>query len=150
MPPVPEPGRAAGDYCRAVAAISWWRGGLAGLRPQRQKGVLRMITPVPVQIVGAPVACAAGVKDTWRTIAKMARDQLHRHFGEAVQVDYFDLFDPACPPLPSEVQLPVVFIAGRLFSSGGKISVPAIGRAVESTLRSITAITPKEKLDPPV
>lgn len=99
-----------------------------------------MTTPVLVQIVGAPVACTAGVKDTWRTIAKMARDQVRRHFGDAVQVDYFDLFDPACPPLPSEAQLPVVFIDGKLFSSGSKISVPAIRRAVESALGSVRLI----------
>ncbi len=101
-----------------------------------------MTTPTVVQIVGAPVACATGVKDTWRDIAALARTQLRRHFGEAVQVAYFDLFDPTCPPLPPETQLPAVFINGSLLSSGGKVSVPAIRRAVEAALAPVTDITP--------
>ncbi|MCL4300974.1 MAG: YuzD family protein [Anaerolineae bacterium] len=84
-----------------------------------------------VQIVGAPVACAEGVKDTWREVAALASDQLGRRFGEAVRVEYFDLFDPACPPVPLSSQLPLVFINGEVFSSGGKISVPAIRKRLE-------------------
>ncbi|GAB4414248.1 MAG: hypothetical protein Fur0044_08870 [Anaerolineae bacterium] len=91
-----------------------------------------MTPPVAVQIVGAPVACAEGVKDTWREVAAMAGDQLGRRFGETVQVEYFDLFDPTCPPVPPGSQLPLVLINGELFSSGGKISVPAIRKQLEA------------------
>ncbi|MBE7470905.1 MAG: hypothetical protein DPW09_21745 [Anaerolineae bacterium] len=91
-----------------------------------------MTPPVAVQIVGAPVACAEGVKDTWREVAALTGDQLRRRFGEAVRVEYFDLFDPACPPVPPGSQLPLVFINGEVFSSGGKISVPAIRKRLES------------------
>jgi hypothetical protein len=84
-----------------------------------------------VQIIGAPVACADGVKETWREIATLTGDQLRRRFGEAARVEYFDLFDPACPPLPPGGQLPLVLINGELFSSGGKISMPAIRKQLE-------------------
>jgi len=47
-------------------------------------------------------------------------------FGDTVRVDYFDLFDPACPALPPGSALPVVLINGQVFSNGGKISIPAI------------------------
>ena len=84
-----------------------------------------------VQIIGAPVACAGGAKETWREIATLASDQLRRRFGEVVRVEYFDLFDPACPSLPPGSQLPLVLINGELFSSGGKISIPAIRKQLE-------------------
>lgn len=91
-----------------------------------------MSGPAIIQIVGAPVACADGVKDTWRDIAAMTGDQLRRRFGQAVQVEYFDLFDPACPSPPPGSQLPLVLINGQVFSSGGKISVPAIRKQLEA------------------
>jgi disulfide oxidoreductase YuzD len=83
-------------------------------------------------IIGAPVACADGVKDTWRDVAEWAAGQLAAHFGESVQVQYFDLFDPARPPLPPGAQLPLVLVNGEVLSSGGKISVPAIRRQLEA------------------
>jgi disulfide oxidoreductase YuzD len=94
--------------------------------------MLRMNAPIVVQIVGAPVACAEGVKDTWREIAAWAAGQLRGHFGDSVRVDYYDLFDPACPVLLPGAQLPLVLINGEVLSSGGKISMPAIRRRVEA------------------
>ena len=91
---------------------------------------------IVVQVVGAPVACGDGVREAWREIAALAQTQLSRRFEETVRVDYFDLFDPGCPPLPPEAQLPVVFINGQLFSSGGKISIPAIRKQLESLAKS--------------
>ena len=91
---------------------------------------------IVVQVVGAPVACGDGVREAWRDIAALAQTQLSRRFEETVRVDYFDLFDPGCPPLPPEAQLPVVFINGQLFSSGGKISIPAIRKQLESLVKS--------------
>jgi hypothetical protein len=90
------------------------------------------MTPVVVHIIGAPVACAEGVKDTWRDVAKHAADQLIAHFGDSVQVQYFDLFDPDCPALPADAQLPLVLLNGEVFSSGGKISTPAIRKRLET------------------
>ena len=91
-----------------------------------------MNLPVVVQIVGAPVACQDGVKDTWREVASWAAGQLVSRFGERVRVDYFDLFDPACPALPPNVELPLVLVSGELLTSGGKISVPAIRKRLEA------------------
>ncbi len=92
-----------------------------------------------VQIIGAPVACAGGVKDAWRDVAAWAAGQLKTRFGDQVRVEYFDLFDPACPPLPPNAQLPVVLVNGDVVTSGGKISVPAIRKRLEALNVSIAA-----------
>ncbi len=84
-----------------------------------------------VQIIGAPVACANGVRDSWRSTAEWAAGQLAQRYGDAVKVDYFDLFDADCPPLPAGAQLPVVLVNGVVVSIGGKISIPAIRRSLE-------------------
>ncbi|CAG0987500.1 hypothetical protein ANAEL_02104 [Anaerolineales bacterium] len=98
-----------------------------------------MSQPILVQIIGAPIACKEGVKDSWRDISKWAADHLKMRFGEAVEVHYFDLFDADCPPMPNEAQLPLVLINGEVLSSGGKISVPAIRRRIESIMEKQTA-----------
>ena len=89
---------------------------------------------VSVQIVGAPIACEGGVKDSWRDTAKWAEGQLKARFGEAVEVRYYDLFDADCPSLPEAAQLPLVLMEGEVFSSGGKISIPVIRRRVEELI----------------
>ena len=91
-----------------------------------------MDAPVDVQIVGAPVACDEGVKDTWREVAGWAANQLYARYGSAVRVVYYDLFDPECPPLPASGQLPLILVGGEILSSGGKISISAIRRHLES------------------
>lgn len=90
-----------------------------------------MSAPFLVQIVGAPVACADGVRDTWREVAAWSAEQLYSRFGDAIEVVYYDLFDPSCPVLPSDAQLPIVLIDGTVFSSGGKVNIPAIRRHLE-------------------
>ncbi len=85
-----------------------------------------------IRIVGAPVACKEGTKDTWREVAAWAEGQLTARFGSAVQVKYYDLFDPDCPALPSGSELPVVIVNQEVISCGGKISVPAIRKYLES------------------
>jgi hypothetical protein len=87
---------------------------------------------VVVQIVGAPVACKEGRKDTWRETAAWAGEQLRAHFGDRVRVEYYDLFDPACPPVPPGTQLPLVLVNGEVLISGGKISIPTLRRKIES------------------
>ena len=86
---------------------------------------------VVVQIVGAPIACTDGVRDSWREVAVWVGRQLSARFGATVRVEYYDLFDPACPTLPEDAQLPLVLISGQVLSSGGKIAVPAIRRRLE-------------------
>jgi hypothetical protein len=93
-----------------------------------------MTGPVIVRIVGAPIACKEGVKDSWRDVAAWAAGQLTARFGEGVDVRYFDLFDADCPPLPAGAQLPLVLVEDQVLSSGGKISVPALRRKIESII----------------
>ncbi|MCJ7532630.1 MAG: hypothetical protein MUO64_16585 [Anaerolineales bacterium] len=84
-----------------------------------------------VDIIGAPVACKDGIKETWREVAEWAAGQLQARFGDMVRVHYYDLFDPQCPNVPSDGQLPVVLIDGMIISSGGKISLPIIRKKLE-------------------
>ncbi|MBP7691389.1 MAG: hypothetical protein KA764_05710 [Anaerolineales bacterium] len=93
-----------------------------------------MTAPIEVRVIGAPVACADGFKDTWREVAAWAGRQLAGHFGDAVRVRYFDLFDADCPPLPAGAQLPVVLVEDTVVSSGGKLSIPAIRRQIEARI----------------
>jgi len=84
-----------------------------------------------VIIIAAPVACKEGVKESWRDAAEWAAGQLKARFGGTVRVQYFDLFDPQCPALPPEGQLPVVLVDGSVVSCGGKISIPLIRKKIE-------------------
>ena len=97
-----------------------------------------MNNPVLVQIVGARVACTEGMKDTWRDVSNWAAGQLTAHFGDRVQVKYYDLFDADIPPMPTGAQLPVVLVNGAVIINGGKISMPAIRRKVDSILEKET------------
>ncbi|GAB4524767.1 MAG: hypothetical protein Fur0018_08600 [Anaerolineales bacterium] len=97
-----------------------------------------MNDPIEVQIVGAPVACAQGTTDTWRSVAGWAASQLEARFGDAVRVRYFDLFEADCPPLPPDAQLPLVLVNGEVLSSGGKIRIPLLRRRIETLLQSGT------------
>ncbi len=90
-----------------------------------------MVQPVVIRIVGAPIACKEGFQDRWRETAQWAARQLQARYGAAVQVEYFDLFDADCPPLPPDASLPVVFANDEVVSNGGKISIPAIRSCLE-------------------
>jgi hypothetical protein len=98
-----------------------------------------MSNTVLVQVIGAPIACKDGLKDSWREVARWAEDRLKAYFGEQVQVKYYDLFDVDCPPMPTESQLPVVLVNGETTINGGKIALPIIRRKVESVLEKTAA-----------
>ena len=98
-----------------------------------------MSQPVFVQIIGAPIACDEGVKDSWRETARWAAGQLKARFGDAVEVRYYDLFDADCPSLPTNARLPVVLVNGEVTINGGKIAIPVIRRKVEALLEKETA-----------
>lgn len=85
-----------------------------------------MNAPALVQIVGSPIACSEGYSDAWRQTAAWAAGQIQSQFGDAVKVIYYDLFEPDCPPLPADAQLPVVLMNDQVLINGGKISVPLI------------------------
>lgn len=84
-----------------------------------------------VKIVGAPIACKEGIKDTWREVAGWAAGQLKTRYGDQVNVFYFDLFDPDCPAIPATSRLPVVFVNDAIVSNGEKISIPLIRKKIE-------------------
>jgi hypothetical protein len=92
----------------------------------------QMSVPVLVQIIGAPIACSDGLKDSWREVASWAAGQLKTRFGAEVRVQYYDLFDAGCPPIPPGAQLPLVLVNGVVLSNGGKISVPLIRKQVDA------------------
>jgi hypothetical protein len=96
--------------------------------------MLLMAQRILVEIIGAPIACADGVKDTWRKVAAWAAGQLAVRFGDGVQVDYYDLFDPGVPSVPPGARLPVVLVGGEVVTDGVKISIPAIRKRVEALL----------------
>ena len=104
-----------------------------------------MSEPITIQIIGAPVACAEGIKDTWRELAGWIGGKVRAWYGTAVTITYFDLFDPNCPLLPPDTQLPLVLIDGQVFSSGGKLSMPAIRRHLDvlgvQPCHDVTAVT---------
>ena len=95
-----------------------------------------MNAPILVKIIGAPVACKEGFKESWREVAGWTAGQLQVRFGDRVAVNYFDLFDPNCPTIPPGSQLPVVFVNEDLISSGGKISVPLIRTKIEYLVKT--------------
>lgn len=84
-----------------------------------------------VEIIGAPTACKEGLKETWREVADWTAAKLKAYFGDGIRVHYYDLFDPNCPAIPPEGQLPVVLIDGMVISCGGKISIPLIRKKIE-------------------
>lgn len=84
-----------------------------------------------VKVVGAPVACKDGLKETWRDVAEWAADRLKTQYGDRISVHYFDLFDPDCPVILTNGQLPVVLVNEIVVSSGGKISIPLIRKKIE-------------------
>jgi disulfide oxidoreductase YuzD len=87
---------------------------------------------VVIAIVGAPVACADGVKESWRELAEWLAGQIARRYGPAVTVSYYDLFDPDCPLLPASARLLLVLVDGEMLTSGGKISIPTIRQRLTS------------------
>jgi hypothetical protein len=97
-----------------------------------------MSKSILVQIVGSPIACTDGVKHSWRNVSTWAAGQLHARFGENVQVKYYDLFDPDCPQMPENAQLPLVLVEGEMISMGGKISISIIRQKIEILMNKET------------
>lgn len=100
-----------------------------------------MKTPASVEIVGTPVACEAGLLDTWRELAEWTEDQLKARFGDNVLVQYYDLFDAGCPAIPPQAQIPLVFVNGEVLISGGKISIPMIRKRLQELGYEPSSIT---------
>ncbi len=84
-----------------------------------------------VKIIGSPVACKDGLKESWREVATWVADRFQMIYGDKVRVHYYDLFDADCPSIPADGKLPIVFVNEFIISSGGKISTPLIRKKLE-------------------
>ena len=100
---------------------------------------------VTVRVFGVRTANNCGPQDAWRDATEWVARSLKTRFGDQVRVEYFDLFSGELEAFPKAMdavaqgaQPPLVFIGddqghlGELFSSGTKISGPAIRRRLEA------------------
>lgn len=91
-----------------------------------------------VLIVGVPSGASCAANKTWRAAAELVFSRLVARFGEAVTVEYVELFGPEMPRHPDveswiasgEVRPPIVVIDGVRRFAGGKLMVSAIEQAV--------------------
>ena len=101
--------------------------------------------PDPVQALVAVVAVSGGScagKPTWETATGLLRSQLQRRFGEAVSVEYIELFSPRSLELPEVLQgigdetlrLPVVLVNGEVLTSGTKLNEGVVARKIAELL----------------
>ena len=85
-----------------------------------------------ITIFGTPTGLAkdGSKEEGWRQLAKWLRKQLKRQFGEQVLVEYVDLLADDLSQYPcalnlirsEDVQVPLVFVNGELYSHSQKIS----------------------------
>ena len=101
-----------------------------------------------VLVLGLPPAAGCAPGKTWRAAAEYLHARLVARFGPVVHFAYADLFSaemgehPELETLVAEgTPLPIVLIDGVLRSSGGKLNVTAIERAVAETLSTSVPIT---------
>ncbi len=98
---------------------------------------------ITVRVFGVPTTsgCDCGTNTgTWRDATEWVARSLKARFGDRVRVEYLDLFLDALDTFPQVMELvacgeakpPLVFIGDELFSSGGKISGPAIRKRLQA------------------
>lgn len=102
-----------------------------------------MATPphARVEILAVSAGACAG-KPTWETATSLLRRQLLRRFGEAVSVEYIELFSPRSRELPDVLQgigdeslrLPIVLINGQVVSAGAKLNEGFLARKIAEIL----------------
>lgn len=103
-----------------------------------------------VVVAAAPMAACAPEK-TWRAAAGLLERQLRDRFGPAVTFEFVELFTPDLDRHPEIEALvargavpPIVLVDGGLHSSGGKLHLSAIGRAVAERLAPSVRASGKE------
>ncbi len=91
---------------------------------------------VVVRVFAAPMA-ACGSGGTWASVVAAMGDRIARRFGDAVTVEFVELFSQRSFDFPavlarveSGAGLPVVTIGDAVISEGGKLSEPVICRAL--------------------
>ncbi len=98
---------------------------------------------VTVRVFGVPTRSGGDCgtnSATWREATEWVARSLKTRFGDQVRVEYFDLFLDAPEQFPQVMELvargeakpPLVFVGNELFSSGGKISGPAVRKRLEA------------------
>lgn len=94
-----------------------------------------------VLIAGLPSAASCPPERTWRAAAGFVAQRLQARFGDEVTIDYVDLFSPEMAghsdverAIADGLDLPLVLLDGAVHSSGGKLNVSAIERAVAAIL----------------
>ncbi|GAK56672.1 hypothetical protein U27_03635 [Candidatus Vecturithrix granuli] len=95
---------------------------------------------VIVRIFALPmVACDPG--KTWKAAAEMMARRLKDRYGDAVQVEFVEIFAPESFQYPEILALlqndqapPFVTLNGKLIQSGGKLSERAIRTVIEELL----------------
>ncbi len=95
--------------------------------------------PITVRVFGVPTAGNCDCQQGWRDAAEWVGRSLKAYFGDQVCVEYQDVFtDHDVMPqvlemvARGEAQPPIVFIGDEIFSSGGRISGPAIRKRLEA------------------
>ena len=103
-----------------------------------------------VVIAAAPMAACAPEK-TWRAAAALLERRLHERFGSAVTVTFVELFTPDVDRHPEIEALvtngavpPLVLLDRQLHSSGGKLRISGIERAVAECLAAADLPSRKE------
>jgi disulfide oxidoreductase YuzD len=98
-----------------------------------------------VLIVGLPSAATCPPEKTWRAAGAFVTQRLHARFGDEVAVEYLDLFSPEMgrhADVEARIAVdglvpPVVVVDGAVLSTGGKLNVSAIERAVAASLEGV-------------
>jgi hypothetical protein len=100
-------------------------------------------SPVPVRVFTAPdVSCGAGM--TWAAAVGFIGGRLRQRFEGRLAVEHIELFSQRSFEFPAVLAavergggLPMVMVADRIVSQGGKLSESRIARAVESLSRTV-------------
>ncbi len=92
---------------------------------------------VAVRVFAAPMAACGGSGETWESAAVALGKRLQRRFGQIVSVEFVELFSPRSFEFPAVLarveagaRLPLVTIGEDVISEGGKLSEPAVARAL--------------------
>ncbi len=99
-----------------------------------------MTVPVAVRIFAVPMgACDPG--KTWKAAADMVARRLRERYGDAVRVEFVEIFSPASfvyqdilERVGRGEQAPFVTVNDELIQTGGKLSEPAIRRKLNELL----------------
>lgn len=108
---------------------------------------------IVVRVFGTPPARDCPPARTWEAAARWIGSLLSARFGDRVRLEYVDLLGPGMDRFPEIAALmlageavpPVVTVDGVVVTSGSKISMPDITRALQARgLRPGAARPPKD------